>query len=259
MAQKCNKSQNSEDTYLGDIISEDGQNSKNIRNRVAKGVGIITKIMGSLEKITMGEHKVSTALLMRESQFNNGILTNSDVWYGLSKEDVNQLEILDRNLFRQVFATPVSTPTESLYLELGILDIETIIKSRRINYLHYLCTRNESEMLYKFFSTQWRLPTNRKDWTEMVKADLEDFDISADLDLIKAKSADSFKNMVKVKSKEFAWKKFMGDKIDHSKLDNLWYSDLNIQNYLTASKFTAEEARMLFLFRTRMANFEENF
>ena len=93
----------------------------------------------------------------------------------------------------------------------------------------------------------------------MVKADLEDFDIPADLDLIKLKSADSFKNMVKVKSKEFAWKKFMRAKIDHSKLDNLWYSDLNIQKYLTASKFTAEEARMLFLFRTRMARFEENF
>ena len=51
----------------------------------------------------------------------------------------------------------------------------------------------------------------------------------------------------------------MGDKIDHSKLDNLWYSDLSIQKYLTESKFTAEEARTLFLFRTRMAQFGENF
>ena len=62
-----------------------------------------------------------------------------------------------------------------------------------------------------------------------------------------------------MKSKEFALMKIMGAKIDHSKLDNLWYSDLSIQKYLTASKFTAEETRTLFLFRTRMAQFGENF
>ena len=73
-------------TYLGEIISDDGKNTKNIKNRINKGQGIITKIMEMLENLTFGEHFFSTAVLLRESLFLNGILTNSDVWYGLTGE-----------------------------------------------------------------------------------------------------------------------------------------------------------------------------
>ena len=111
--------------------------------------------------------------------------------------------------------TPFSTPSESLYLELGIVNIETTVKSRRIKYLHYLTTREESEMIFKFFTTQWKYPTNKKDWTEMVKSDLEDFKITIDLEYIKSKSSLSFKNLVKVKAKEFAFNKFMESKNNH--------------------------------------------
>ena len=79
-----------------------------------------------------------------------------------------------------------------MYLELGIMDIETTIKSRRINCLHYLTTRKETEMLQQFFMTQWKYPTNKKDWTEMVKLDLLDFGIPANLDFINSKSKLSF-------------------------------------------------------------------
>ena len=218
----------SEDTYLGDIISEDGKNSKNIRSRIAKGVGIISEIMTLLESVTLGEHYFSTAVLFRESKFLNGILTNCDIWYGITKDEINQFESLDRSLLRKILNVPISTPTESLYLELGIMDIETTVKARRINYLHYLCKRNDSEMLSKFFRTQWKYPTNKKDWTELVKSDLDEFEIPVDLEFIVSKSKWSWANLVKGKSKEVAWKKFMEAKMDHSKMDNLWYSQLRI-------------------------------
>ena len=65
---------------------------------------------------------------MRESLFLNGTLTNSEIWYGLTRKEVEELESLDRNLLRKILSTPISTPKESLYLELGIIDIETTIK-----------------------------------------------------------------------------------------------------------------------------------
>ena len=249
----------SEDTYLGDIISEDGRNGKNIKNRIAKGVGIITDIMTSLETVTLGHHYFSSAILLRESKFLNGILTNCDIWYGLTKDDIKEFEILDRTLIRKIMNTLVSTPSESLYLELGIVDIETTIKARRINYLHYLLTRKETEMLAKFFHTQWKYPTNKQDWTELVKEDLADFEIPQDLDFIRSKSNFSFKNLVRTKSKEYAWEKFMTKKVTHSKMDDLWYPKLNLQEYLQTDKFTAEEGKTIFKHRTRMSNFKENF
>ena len=137
---------------------------------------------------------------MRESLFLNGILTNSDVWYGLTGEEIDQLEALDRNLLRQILKTPLTTPSESLFLELGCIDIRTVIKARRLNYLHYLVTSKESGMLHQFFSTQWKYPSNRKDWTEQVRLDMQDFGIPEEFDFIKSKSKFSFSNMVKYKS-----------------------------------------------------------
>ena len=44
-----------EDKYLGDIISKDGRNIKNIQVRVNKGKGIIRKILNILKGIPFGK------------------------------------------------------------------------------------------------------------------------------------------------------------------------------------------------------------
>ena len=70
----------SEDTYLGDVISSDGKNEKNIQSRISKGLGKITDILYCLGRIALGSHYFSIAMLMRESQFLNSVLTNAEVW-----------------------------------------------------------------------------------------------------------------------------------------------------------------------------------
>ena len=104
-------------------------------------------MMNILETVTFGEYYFSTALILRESLFLNGILTNAEVWYGLTKAEVKELEDLDSILLRKILNTQFSVPAESLNLELGLLNIETVIKARRINFLHYLATRKKTEML----------------------------------------------------------------------------------------------------------------
>ena len=124
-----------EDSYLGDIISGDGKNSKTIAKRISKGLGIISEIMNILEKVTLGEFYFPTALLLRESMFLNGILTNAEIWYGLSNAEIKELEDLDVSLLRKILKTKFSIPAEVLYLELGCLNITTILKARRLNFL----------------------------------------------------------------------------------------------------------------------------
>ena len=115
------------DTYLGDIISEDGKNTRNIQSRISKGVGKITQILNILDTISLGEYYMETAILLRESMFLNGILTNAEIWYGLTKEDIKQFEDLDLTLLRKLLKVPFSTPSEAFYLELGIIPIGVII------------------------------------------------------------------------------------------------------------------------------------
>ena len=84
-----------EDKYLGDIISDsiqgDGSNSKNIKSRKSKGIGINAQIMQLLQSVTFGYYYCETAFLLRNSILLNGILTNSEVWYSVTKSQIEEL------------------------------------------------------------------------------------------------------------------------------------------------------------------------
>ena len=59
------------DTYLGDIISADGTNTRNINSRVGKGIGKMNEILNMLEKISLGQSYFKIALLLSsEFSFN---------------------------------------------------------------------------------------------------------------------------------------------------------------------------------------------
>ena len=214
-----------EETYLGDIISSDGKKQKNIKQRVSKGLGIMTEILNLLDLISFGPYLIEIALLLRESMLINGILTNVEVWYNLTTSEIKEFEDLDKVFLRKVLGVPGSTPSEAFYLELGILPIGTIIKARRLNYLHTILTGDRKGMLYSFFITQWHNPT-RGDWTEMVKVDLEDLKIPCSFEYIEKKSKDSFKRIVKTKAKEYALRKLIKKQESNSKMENLNYTEL---------------------------------
>ena len=203
------------DTYLGDIISSDGTNDLNILSRVSKAHGKITEIMNMLDRVTLGSHYFKIAIMLRESLFLNSILTNAEAWYGLSNKQVDQLEFVDSILLRNFLDTPVSSPVEALYLELGIFRIGTLIKARRINFLHTLLATSEDEMTYRVLLAQWNHPV-KQDWTEQVREDLLDFGIEPSLDSLKKKSSNAFKKFVKVKASEYEFRKLMELKQKHS-------------------------------------------
>ena len=246
------------DTYLGDVISSDGKNTENIKSRISKGLGIITQIMNLLYLVNFGDHYFEIGILLRDTMLINGILTNSEVWYNLLKSEIKELEDLDKLLLRRLLKVPASSPGESFHLEFGILPVSVIIKARRINYLYYLLSRDRTEMLSIFFMTQWNNPTSG-DWTEQVKIDLADFGICPNLDLIRSKSKTTFKNIVKTKAKEYALKKLTEKQDTHSKMENIYYTELKMQNYLKAPDIKINQKRAIFKWRTRMETFGENY
>ena len=153
------------DTYLGDVISGDGTNKLNIDDRVSRGQGKIAQILSMIEKISLGKHFYKIAFLLRESIFLSSILTNSEVWYRLTKAEIDQLELLDRSLLKRILSVPNSTPSAALYLESGCLRIGTLIKARRVNYLQYLVKLSQEDMLSRFFYCQW-WDGSKLDWTK---------------------------------------------------------------------------------------------
>ena len=246
------------DTYLGDVISGDGKNTRTIKKRVSKGIGIITQIINLLDSITLGQYYIEIALLLRESLFINGVLTNAEIWYSLSSEEIKEFEDLDKSLLRKILRVPFSTPGEAYFLELGIIPLGVTIKARRINYLYYLLSRREDEMLSTFFKTQWFNEIDG-DWTRQIKLDLDAFNIPCDFEYIRAKSKTGFKNMVKIRARELALQILQNKQNSHSKMSNLYYPELKLQDCYKIEGIQTKEVQNLFKWRVKMAPFGENF
>ena len=247
-----------EETYLGDILSSDGKNAKNIRSRISKGIGIVNQMINLLDRISFGQHHFEIAMLLRDSMLVNGMTTNAEIWYNMSESDIQEFENIDRMFFRKLLEVPTSTPLESFFLEMGAIPIGVIIKARRVNYLYSILSRKEDGMLSSFFKTQWYNPS-RGDWTELVRKDLEDFDIPCQFDFIKSKSKDAFKRMVKVRAKDFALRMLRTKQEKHSKMDNLDYKELKMQNYMQSEVLKTKQKKLIFKGRVKMLEFGENY
>ena len=84
-----------QEKYLGDILSSDGRNVKNISSRRNRGVGSVTQIMSILEDICFGNYYFEVAILLRDTLLISTLLTNAEAWYNLTSSDLKELEAVD--------------------------------------------------------------------------------------------------------------------------------------------------------------------
>ena len=160
-----------EDTYLGSIISDKCNNDKKLEKAIAKGIASISVVMAILQETSLGNHYFEIASILRESLFINSILWNIETWYDVKQSEIEELEKVDRMLLKRILNVPASTPSALLYLEMGIIPLRYIIQARRLMFLRYILTRNETDLLLKNFKVQVREPS-KNDWGETIAKDL---------------------------------------------------------------------------------------
>ena len=254
-----NKMDNSEnEKYVGDIIFNDGKIEKNIAERRAKGFIIAGDIISILDEVPLGVHRVEAGLLMRNAMLLNGILTNSEVWIGLSEQHHRSLEQVDEYLLKGILKTQCNGPTESLYLETGTVPIRFIIQKRRLNYLHHLITRNSNELISKIYFAQLRKP-GKNDWAGIV--DKDKFEVKLDLSNIQIRGMkkEKFKKYVNDKVLDSAFNYLESLKQSHSKVENISYEKLKMAPYLKDSSVPIADKIMILKLRTSMINVKKNF
>ena len=146
------------------------------------------------------------------------------------------------------------TAIESLYLETGTIPLRFLVKSRRINYLHHILTRNNDELIQKVYKDQCRKPI-KDDWAIQVKDDLESVEISLSDEKIKWFRKAKFKKLVRSKIQENALKYLNDLKMSHKKVKTLIYK----KAYLKDSNLSIEKKQLMFRLRTRMLDIKDNF
>ena len=253
----CKMEEVLDDVYLGDVIMHNGRNTKNVQKRVSRGLGLISQVINLLESVSFGRHYIEIGLLLRESMFLSSMLYNVEVWYDISKAEVKEFERLDLILLRKILKVPNSTPKVALYLELGLVPINFLLKGRRIRYLHYLLSKETDGMLGKFFWAQWRNPV-KGDWVTTVKDDMADLGFS-DINEIKLLSKYRIKVTVKQRVKELALNHLQEKLLSSSKMKHLRYYQLELQDYFKHHHLSVDDMRGTFRFRVRMHSFGENY
>ena len=63
----------------------------------------------SVETVSFGKKYFQLALSLREAMFLRRVLTNIELWYGLTNTEIEELECLDRILLRQILGLSEST------------------------------------------------------------------------------------------------------------------------------------------------------
>ena len=206
------------------------KNTRNIEAREAKAQGIIKQIKTILEEMVFGNFIFEVGVILRNSLFVNGILTNIEAAYGLTSAEIEKLEKCDEQLMRAVLETPCTTPREMLYLELGVVPIRYIVMSRRLMFYHYILNQENDSLLYKFFKLQ-KSKSVRGDWCLTVQEDLESLNITLTEDEIEKCSEYSFKKIVNTAIRKEAFSYLLTLKNSHSKVKHISYETHKMQEY----------------------------
>ena len=246
-----------EERYLGDLITSDGRNTKNLAARRAKGVGIVDKILTILNDVFFGPYFFQVALNMRVSMLLSSILLNSESWYNLSDNEIQQLETVDNMLHQRILECPRSTKTSIMHLELGTLPIRYLVKSRRLLFLQYLLKQEKDSLMYKFFEAQSQWP-QKGDWISMVKKDVNEIELNLTFDEISVMSDYSYNTKVKnaIRKTAFNWliteKNKPSSNGGTSKGSELSYTKLKLQDYFLPNSMTIKQCNLLFSLRAQM-------
>ena len=165
-----NIQESSQEKYLGDFLNNKANASTTLQDRKRKGNGILADIRAILEDIPLGNRRLETGLLLRESWFINGTLYNSEVWGSFTKSDMKCLEILDRKILKLVLGAQCKSQSEMLFLEAGALPLSHILSIRRLCYLRTILQRDEKEITKRVYRAQKKNPVSG-DWVLLIQED----------------------------------------------------------------------------------------
>ena len=130
--------------------------------------------------------------------------------------------------------------------------------SRRLMYLQYLLQEDENSLLNKFFIAQLENPV-QGDWTNQVKKDINEVALDTSMEEIKMMSKETFKEIVKASISKAAFIYLTDEKEKLSKIMNVSHNDVNLQPYFNPMSMDVDEAKFLFLLRSRMVEVKTNF
>ena len=84
-----------------------------------------------LSDANFGKFTVQTGLLFRDSNFVSQVLLNSEVWHSVTKVQIEELEVINKILLRNILQAQSKTGLEWIYADCGKLNLKALMQMSR--------------------------------------------------------------------------------------------------------------------------------
>ena len=253
--------------YLGDIITSDGKNEKNIEVRKNKIIASVVSINTIAACDTLRRIETSVLLELHEKVILSALLTNAEAWtLNISNQDeLNRTEI---QALKYMFDLPAHTPTPAIIYSLGTLYTHHRIAKKRLNYLHKLLNKRDETWLKRTLMILRELNIG---WAKSISETLSYYDLPTNLGTIKEMTKRHWKRIVneKIETKnriqlyDDCHRKENGEKVPKTKTKHI-IQHLDSHNYQRTplSEFlhsTRHETKTIMIARFGMLECGQNF
>jgi hypothetical protein len=211
----------------------------------------IREIFTKLNSLNLQNYYFECGLIFMNIMLRSSILYACETYYNLKETEIRQIERIEESFMRQLLKTKRGCPIKQMYLELGQIPARFDILKLRLFFMKYILSQEENSLIYKFFNLQIQQPS-KNDWASTCVTNLKQLDIKLTLEEIKLMSLNSFKEIVRKQSKEYAFKYLMEKR--GSKGIEINYPYIEMSEYLLPNNqgLTIDDKRNLFAVRNRM-------
>ena len=148
--------------YLGYTLNDKNNNSDHIQNCRSKAEMAYQTLLSIMGNKNFRQIEMDTAWKLVKTTIIP-IITYAGESIDMNKKEIQEINRILDNILKRLLMVPQSTPREPLYLETGIMDIETTINRNRIMMLNRI-SKTDSILLKTntddHEKTQWRKSTD---------------------------------------------------------------------------------------------------
>ena len=181
--------------YLGDVITDDGKNTKNLESRKNKSFAATCSInsIAGIDVLRRIETKI--ILELHEKVILAALLTNAEAWT-LGKGEKDEIERVEIQTLKMLFDLPAHTPTPAILHSFGTIFTSLRIERKRMMYLHRLISKHDSSWVKKAFFILNHLNIG---WAKSINDALINLSLPTDFLTIKATTRQQWKRIVDAK------------------------------------------------------------
>ena len=179
--------------YLGEVISRNGKNTENLKERIRKFKGTVIENMTCARNDVMKRIQSSVMLKFHEAVALPTLLYGCETW-NLNVSEMKQLERVELWALKKVFGLPPTTPNGAVRYSTGTMFMEVRIHYKQIMYLHHLLQRENGYWAKGSLST---LKNKDIGWTKNIEKTLTLWELNTDWNKIATTPVNEWKIGVK--------------------------------------------------------------